>query len=636
MRLTLVNMPFSSLRFPSFAVSQLRAVVEEQLGERCEVQLVYANHEFARAVGVERYELLASPEFHASGVGEWIFREAAFPEAIPNAQEYYDRYFPGDDAQARQLRAAVAEVRRVARAFCEELAEDPRCADADVVGFTSLFAQIAASTGMARAVRAVNPGAVLVVGGANTESPMGEALAEAESAFDYVFSGPALRSFPQFLSELHDGNRERCGRIPGVIPAGVEPAGAVPIVNRGVERPINDFVDPIFVDFRREFDETFQRCLPDPTAEPVLFFETSRGCWWGAKSHCKFCGLNSGSMTFRELDADLAVRHLQDLVDQHYPWCKRFHCVDNILPQSYMSEVLPRLEVPGDVEFFYEVKVGKLKDPELRTLAGAGVTALQPGIEALSTATLKLMGKGTTSFQNIRFLLACKRFGIRPLWSILVGFPGEEASIYQGYLDAIPRLRHLPAPMGVFRVRFDRYSPYYEKAQEFGLELEPLDYYRLTFAYPPQTLADLAYYFADLSGQQYIDDVLEWQPAMRVEVQEWRSVWGSGRAGLALHREAGEWVIRDTRSGSPSLIPVTAGEVDVLERLIEPARIAGSDLARDLVSLREKGLIFEESDRAMSLVEGLESIDGARAALDTAGSTLDPPASSVPATSVAV
>ena len=32
---------------------------------------------------------------------------------------------------------------------------------------------------------------------------------------------------------------------------------------------------------------------------PTLLFETSRGCWWGAKSHCTFCGLNGGSMTFR-------------------------------------------------------------------------------------------------------------------------------------------------------------------------------------------------------------------------------------------------------------------------------------------------------------------------------------------------
>ena len=38
---------------------------------------------------------------------------------------------------------------------------------------------------------------------------------------------------------------------------------------------------------------------------------------------------------------------------------------------------------------------------------GQGVDAMvlevQPGIESLSTSTLKLMRKGTTAFQNIRF-----------------------------------------------------------------------------------------------------------------------------------------------------------------------------------------------------------------------------------------
>ena len=32
-----------------------------------------------------------------------------------------------------------------------------------------------------------------------------------------------------------------------------------------------------------------------PDVAPTLLFETSRGCWWGAKSHCTFCGLNGGS-----------------------------------------------------------------------------------------------------------------------------------------------------------------------------------------------------------------------------------------------------------------------------------------------------------------------------------------------------
>ena len=31
----------------------------------------------------------------------------------------------------------------------------------------------------------------------------------------------------------------------------------------------------------------------------ILLYEGSRGCWWGEKHHCTFCGLNAQSMKFR-------------------------------------------------------------------------------------------------------------------------------------------------------------------------------------------------------------------------------------------------------------------------------------------------------------------------------------------------
>ena len=34
---------------------------------------------------------------------------------------------------------------------------------------------------------------------------------------------------------------------------------------------------------------------------PTLLIETSRGCWWGERNHCTFCGLNGSSMSFDEM-----------------------------------------------------------------------------------------------------------------------------------------------------------------------------------------------------------------------------------------------------------------------------------------------------------------------------------------------
>ena len=39
---------------------------------------------------------------------------------------------------------------------------------------------------------------------------------------------------------------------------------------------------------------------------PVDVVETSRGCWWGERSHCTFCGLNGMGMTYRSKNSVLA------------------------------------------------------------------------------------------------------------------------------------------------------------------------------------------------------------------------------------------------------------------------------------------------------------------------------------------
>src|SRR6185312_12938146 len=111
------------------------------------------------------------------------------------------------------------------------------------------------------------------------------------------------------------------------------------------------------------------------------------------------------------------------------------------------------------------------------TLALGRVLRIQPGIEALLTSTLKLMRKGTTAFNGINLLKSCKRYGVTPLWNLLVGFPGETADIYQAYTKIIPSLFHLPPPSGVYPVRFDRYSPYHTHSEQYGLSLVPYDFY---------------------------------------------------------------------------------------------------------------------------------------------------------------
>ena len=44
--------------------------------------------------------------------------------------------------------------------------------------------------------------------------------------------------------------------------------------------------------------------------EAERFFETSRGCWWGERMHCTFCGLNGATMSYRSKSPRRAVDEL--------------------------------------------------------------------------------------------------------------------------------------------------------------------------------------------------------------------------------------------------------------------------------------------------------------------------------------
>jgi ribosomal peptide maturation radical SAM protein 1 len=155
---------------------------------------------------------------------------------------------------------------------------------------------------------------------------------------------------------------------------------------------------PDFDDFFAEFNATGFKA----TWQPRLFFETSRGCWWGEKKHCTFCGLNGQTMEFRSKTGARALEELTAIVAKH-PGCE-IQVVDNILDMRYFNDFLPALAASGvDVELFYETKANLKKD-QVRQLRDAGVTSIQPGIESFSDNVLTLMRKGVTALQNIQLL----------------------------------------------------------------------------------------------------------------------------------------------------------------------------------------------------------------------------------------
>ncbi len=618
-KIALVNMPLGNLAMPSLALTQMQSVVARSFAGRASATVHYLNHDFAHYLGLDAYDELVSFTHHPTGLGEWFFRPVAFPDAPDNSDVYFQRYYPQHTPQNRLIRDFVLDKRAGLGAHFDALIDRHGLDQADLVGFTSMFSQTAATLGMIRRLRARRPDQVVVMGGANCEFPMGRAIVEQVEAIDFVFSGPSLKSFPRLVQCLMDADDAGCHRIDGVFSRknrvqeagcstsdGLVALGGPPAVRAfGEELDINQVVE---LDYG-QFIDAYEGNFPDGS-QPILFFETSRGCWWGERAHCTFCGLNGSTINYRAMKPELAVR-LFDSLFRYSDRCSRMDSVDNILPKSYLTDVLPILDTPPNVEIFYEVKAD-LSEDDFRVLEKARVLTIQPGIEALNTSTLKLMRKGTSVFQNLHFLINSVRYGISPLWNLLIGFPREGIEVYEKYLEDIPRLTHLPPPGGVFPVRFDRFSPYFAEAEEYGLDLRPLDWYTLTYPLGSEALAGMAYYFADRNyNAPYARNAAKMVMRLREKVDRWTVLWRNEqtRPRLVLRTQDGHTSVVDSRSGTEVEYPLREESRRLLETLATAKKVPAVlkeledvEVEAELRGLLELGLVFHEGDRYMSLV----------------------------------
>lgn len=602
----LVDMPFSDVARPSIALTQLKSVLRSKFAQQLSVDIIYLGHDFVQLLGLEFYNYLSdSLESLKSGLGDWFFKQEAFPDLPDNADAYFRRYFP-KAGEARRIREAVDQTRSSIGLFMERLISVYKLDKADIVGFSSMFMQNTSSFALARKLKQRNPQVITVMGGANCEFPMGEVIAKYIKHIDFTFSGPALKSFPEFVQHCMSGDFSKCHSIRGVFSKHSLPKCGIETIGEDV--PIDSLVE---LDYDR-FISRLSRYFPGGCVNPVLPFETSRGCWWGQRAHCTFCGLNGSSMTSRVMKPELAILHIKSLF-RYSGKASELVAVDNILPQSYLQDVLPALETPTNMRIFFEVKA-PLSEEDISVLAKARVKRIQPGIESLASSTLKLMRKGTTAFQNLQLLQWCACYKIHPIWNLLVGFPGEVDETYRRYSRILPFLFHLPPPTGIHAVRFDRFSPYHSHPESYGLQLQPADFYALIYPFNEVERMNFAYYFTDQSkNAEYAATLAKWFDPLRTQVDAWISGWnGSRQVFPRLHFSGDSKNVYDSRSGKVVEHPLSEIHRTVLRRLSKPTNYqsvvrelfasVGCDVSGDIESLEEKGLIFREGDHLSSLV----------------------------------
>jgi ribosomal peptide maturation radical SAM protein 1 len=493
--------PFAAVNRPSLPAHLLQACA---LASGFRVSVLYANLLLAAEIGVGLYSAVSNAPPHAM-VGERFFARSA--HGLPP--------FGEPDGPALTLDIDLPALVRVeprAVPFAEAVAAAVARRPFKVVGATTTFEQTNASLALLQRIKRARPEIVTILGGANCEGEMAKGIASLDPSIDqidHIFSGESDVTFPAFLTALAEGTRPP-GRIVTGAPLADLDALPTPDFTEYFEQRANIFP----ASSRGSFEAAV-----GPTRLP---YESSRGCWWGQKHHCTFCGLNGEGMAFREKSPERVFADLAALARAH--GTARFCMTDNIMPRGYFKTLLPRLAAsPSPVELFYEQKANLSLDDVL-TLKRAGVHSIQPGIEALSSALLRRMDKGVLARQNLVLLRDARAAGLDLQWNLLWGFPGDLAEDYEATLALLPLLHHLKPPDSLLHLSVDRFSPYFQRPEAYGIQnIRPHPAYRAAF--PAHTALDqIAYYFVgDYASSAYRRRDLIGR--IEQELGAWRARW---------------------------------------------------------------------------------------------------------------
>jgi ribosomal peptide maturation radical SAM protein 1 len=497
--------PFGGLG-PSPAAHLLQSCAREA-GIR--VSVLYANCLWASVMGEARYADICRAEPRFGLIGERIFAAAAYggPPLGRDASSFLQRLETLDSAAGWPdlVRLAVE-----AGAWADRVADGVAHMGFRAVGCTTTFEQTSASVALLDRIKARRPECVTMIGGANCEGDMAEGIRSLGAAIDVVFSGESERTFVAFMRDL----------LSGRLPARPVVSGAPCMDLDGLPLPALD-----------EFFEQRARFLPhSPVADGDTWLpvETSRGCWWGEKHHCTFCGCNASGMRFRAKSPDRVISELATLSAAHHS--RKVMMTDRIMPRTYLHSVIRRLpaEIPG-LSIHYEQKAN-LSLSDVLALKQAGVTTIQPGIEALSSSLLRRMRKGVSAAQNIALLRYARSATLGVGWNLLSAFPGDQVEDYEQTLMLCPLMHHLYPPVGLTEISVHRFSPYFDEPASYGVtNIRPVGAY--TTVFPAQADSSrLAYYF-DADYQSAARDNPGLNDELRRQVARWHAAWGENLKG---------------------------------------------------------------------------------------------------------
>ncbi len=607
-KVALITMPFSYSKFPSIQLGTLSALLK---AEGIGVKTFHFNLQFAHKIGVPLYEILCEKR---GLFGEWLFSSLLFRDNPKHAQ-YPQVFKPVFESTAKEAGCSIGYLEEIGRTIAPQFLTwaltSVEWGDYDVVGFTSTFDQNVASLSLAKLIKDVYPDVRTVFGGANFDGEMGLEQFRAFPWIDYVVVGEGEHTFLPLVQRILV--KDESDPPPGI--AFRQEDGTIHLTPN--ENLVTNFSVAPPPDYDDYFAELQELDVQGSTGlNRILLYEGSRGCWWGEKHHCTFCGLNAQGMEFRAKSPDQVATEL-DYLSSRYD-TTRFRLVDNIIDMKYVDGLFAQLgQRHVDLDVFMETK-SNLNKRQIQTLARGGVKCMQPGIESLSHAQLKEMDKGVSPLQNIQCLKWSRYYDIDVSWNILLGFPQETNADYHHQMAIIPSILHLQPPESTSKLWLERFSPYFKWPEKYGIQISgPGLAYGYVYDERKVDLWKIAYDF---------EYDIDWKVDPQVyeefihQVQAWKERYASPNRPFLFFSKAFSYLtVYDGRGDHPTSERFDGAVAHILEfcndqpKSFEQIRkelqtLGSSDasqtiqpLADTLQSLLGKRLMYEEGGRYFTL-----------------------------------
>lgn len=537
----LISMPTLSARFPSFQLALLKPTLER---EGIPVQTFSLFMYFGTQVGWRINETLS--DVYPCMLGEWIWTKAAFGDFTDN-DGYFETYRDNLEAICHKAGCSLDDLRRLretaAPAFIDFCMKSVDWSRFGVIGLSVVFQQTLASIALAKALKQRYPHIPIMMGGATFEDDIAEEIMKGCPEVDYVHCGDADETLPVAIRRLYGG--QSMAGMPGMMWRNqdqVAYAGRAPNLADMNKTPVPDFDEYFYARKEGGYHDSDQ-------AQGVLLpIETARGCWWGVKNHCTFCGLNRAGMEFRSKRVENVIQQLDELSRRY--GILDFNAIDNIIAPEYIDRLFSQLsDANTDIRIHYEVRPS-LSRAQLKQMRKGGLFSIQPGVESFSTHILKLMRKHTTGVRNLELIKWSTYYGIDNLYNILLRFPGETLEDYRAQCDVMSKIHHFQAPWAVAKARADRGSPMYgEPETQSVTRLIPSACYDYLFPKDRFDLNRVSYYFEHemgntLEDREY-DEIFE-------AVDVWQHRWRQRPRPYLRYRKAWATIrIEDGRNCSP-------------------------------------------------------------------------------------